>query len=187
MPSVFFILNYSRQINLPAINSKLTLEGYALLRAASAALIVNEDFNYQNKYLQLKFADKFIYNAGGSGANITTAVAEGISEKGSKKSSDVSDMVITMNRKCSLESLVSLISHQNISDYDSSLYSRLLTFDQYQIMLKNDSQQHHAEADIIVREYLSSWCWLLPLELTYVTFRNENLVSEVRIIPFARD
>ncbi len=171
-------MHKSRQISFPAYSFKLTLEGYSILRAASAAIIVNEDFSHQTKYLQLKFVDKFIYNNQGTVAACPSQ-ADMVRNRESTKTSDITEMVISMNRNYSLESLVSLVSHQNIIEYDASLYSRLLTFDQYHVMLKNDTAQRHTDADATVREFLCSWCWLLPLELTYITFNGERMVHEV--------
>jgi hypothetical protein len=204
------------------------------LRATSAALIVNEDFNYQNKYLQLKFADKFILNGKAihdimsmskpvmSKPSVTTrsmASNEEVHQESIKtnmkqsiknhhsnhQQSDIAEMVIAMNRKyCydqnakeTLDAFVSSSSSSSISPQqysshqdsrESSLYTRLLILDQYQRMLKNEHTHHGQQAntntnteqvEMIVREFLSSWCWLLPLELTYVTFQHENTVKEV--------
>lgn len=170
----------SRQIALPSFTSQLTLEAYALLRASSAALIVNEDFSYQTKFLQLKFNEKFIRNGSMSNPGGTIIVAEG--PNGNGVGSDISASILSINRKYNIETLISLSSYHNMTAYDFSLYSRLLTFDHYHTVLRKSSRHHRSEAEIVLREYLGSWCWLQPIELSYLMFRNEDHVNEVNYI-----
>ena len=167
----------SRQINRPSFTTYLTWEAYALLRASSAALIIQEDFNYQTKYLQLKFNEKFIRNGSAANQSGTIVVPEG--PNGNGIGSDISTTILFINRQYHIETLLSLSSHHTMNQYDFNLYSRLLTFDHYQAVLKNSSRHHRSEADIVLREYLGSWCWLQPIELVYLMFRNEEHVNEV--------
>lgn len=162
----------------------MKIESFAIMRAGMTAFTLNEEFNQQTKFMQLKFTDKIVYNPGlststglnstvGSFANPTAVPSTNVDNK------DIMNNIFLSSGQIKLLSTQSMLqtlqTSKTMLSNTNSLFFRLFCYDQYHDMLKLTINKGE---DIINKEYLCHWSWLLPAELIYLSLRKDGYVSE---------
>ncbi|RYH20201.1 hypothetical protein EON65_24225 [archaeon] len=159
------------------------------LVAASAALVTNEQFASQTRYLQLKFDERIVLNpsanstssklsVGGKKPSFTALQGTSVFDKHQHLMAIVMQAFTQHFRSAAVTTQTDTLCYHSVwflgspvVEGGSSLQNRLLFFRQMHDMLSvmhAEDFDIYAVADLVIEEYLGSLTWLLPVEIVYL-------------------